>query len=106
MRSDGVRHGGVPVYVVAQITITDRERSQAYQAGFPEVFSKYRGELLAVDENARVVEGEWPYTRTVLIRFPDEDEATRWYSSAEYQAIAQHRFAASRTNAVLVTGLA
>ena len=96
----------MPVYVVAQITITDRTRYDAYQAGFPEVFAKYRGELLAVDESPRVVEGEWPCTRTVLIRFPDEDEVTRWYTSPEYQAIAQHRFAASQTNAVLVTGIA
>jgi uncharacterized protein (DUF1330 family) len=96
----------MPVYVVAQVTITDRGCYDAYQAGFPEVFSKYRGELLAVDESPRVVEGEWPCTRTVLIRFPDEDEATRWYSSPEYQAIAQHRFAGARTNAVLVTGIA
>ena len=96
----------MPVYIVAQIAISDRTRYQEYQAGFLEVFAKYRGELLAVDESVRVVEGDWPYTRTVLIRFPDEDEATRWYTSAEYQAIAQHRFAGSKTNAVLVAGLA
>lgn len=96
----------MPVYVVAQITITDRTRYDAYQAGFPEVFAKYRGELLAVDESPRVVEGEWPYTRTVLIKFPDDAEAERWYSSPEYQAIAKHRHAGGRTNAVLVTGIA
>jgi len=42
----------------------------------------------------------------VLIKFPDDDEAARWYSSSEYQEIAQHRFAGARTNAVLVTGIA
>jgi uncharacterized protein (DUF1330 family) len=96
----------MPAYVVAQITITDRRRYEEYQAGFPEVFAKYRGELLAVDESPRVVEGEWPYTRTVLIKFPDADEAERWYSSPEYQAIAKHRHAGGRTNAVLVRGIA
>jgi uncharacterized protein (DUF1330 family) len=96
----------MPAYVVAQITITDRTRYEEYQAGFPEVFAKYRGELLAVDESPRVVEGEWPCTRTVLIKFPDADEAERWYSSPEYQAIAKHRHAGGRTNAVLVAGIA
>jgi uncharacterized protein (DUF1330 family) len=96
----------MPAYVVAQIAITDRARYEAYQAGFLEVFAKYRGELLAVDESPRVVEGQWPYTRTVLIKFPDADEAERWYSSPEYQEIAKHRHAGSRTNAVLVTGIA
>ena len=96
----------MPSYVVATIRITDRTRYEAYQAGFLEVFVKYRGELLAVEESPRIVEGEWPFTRTVLIKFPDDDEAARWYSSAEYQAIAQHRFAGAQTNAVLVTGIA
>ena len=96
----------MPVYVVAQITITDRTRYEQYQAGFLPVFAKYRGELLAVDESPRVVEGEWPCTRTVLIKFPDDAEAERWYSSPEYQEIAKHRHAGGQTNAVLVTGIA
>ena len=42
-----------------------------------------------------ITNSEWPYTRAVLIRFPDEVEARRWYDSPEYQALAQHRWRAS-----------
>jgi len=42
-----------------------------------------------------VIEGEWPFTRAVLLRFPDEEEARRWYQSPEYQALSQHRWNAS-----------
>ena len=93
------------VYIIAQIDIHDRATYDKYSEGFLDVFAKYQGELLVVSEAPFVVEGEWPYTRTVLIRFPSADEAGRWYSSPEYQAIAQHRFRASKTNAVIVEEL-
>jgi len=93
------------VYIIAQIAIHDRDEYAKYQEGFAEVFAHYDGELLVVDDEAQVVEGEWPYTRTVVIRFSSADEAARWYMSPEYQAIAKHRLAGSRANAVLVQGL-
>lgn len=92
------------VYIIAQITIHDRAEYARYEAGFMEVFDRFAGELLAVSENPTVVEGVWPCTRTVLIRFPLQEEAQRWYASPEYQAIATHRFNASTGNAVIVDG--
>jgi uncharacterized protein (DUF1330 family) len=70
--------------------------------GFDEVFSKFRGIVVAVDENPTVLEGEWPSQRTVLIRFPKEDEAKRWYESPGYQKLARQRHRASESNIVLV----
>ncbi len=93
------------VYVLAQIAIHDRAEYDKYSAGFMEVFARHDGELLVVSEDPVVVEGEWPYTRTVVIRFPSEDAARRWYESPEYQRIAQHRFRGSKGNAVIVRGL-
>lgn len=94
------------VYVVAQISIHDRKEYDKYSDGFLDVFARFAGELLVVSENPQVVEGEWPYTRTVIIRFPSTEEARRWYESPEYQAIAQHRYRGSKGNAVIVEGLA
>jgi uncharacterized protein (DUF1330 family) len=96
----------MPVYIVAEVTIDDRAEYARYEAGFMEIFQRYRGELLAVDEAPRVIEGEWKHTRTVLLRFPDAEEAERWYRSPEYQAIAQHRWRASRANVALLDGIA
>ena len=92
------------VYLIAQIEIHDRNEYNQYEAGFLEIFSKYKGEILAVEEDPNLLEGEWPYTRTVLIRFPDEDETMRWYKSDEYQMLAQHRFKSSRANLILAKG--
>ena len=92
------------VYLIAQLEIHDREGYNKYQEGFLEIFSKYKGEILVVDENHTVIEGTWPFTRTVLIRFPDENEAKRWYESPEYQKLAQHRFKASTSNIIMANG--
>ena len=93
------------VYIVAQIDIHDRAEYEKYQAGFMEVFERYAGELLSVSEDPIVAEGEWPWTRTVLIHFPSAEEARAWYGSAEYQELVQHRHRASKANIVLVEGL-
>jgi uncharacterized protein (DUF1330 family) len=90
------------VYIIAQISIHDREEYGRYEAGFMDVFAQFQGELLVVSENPTIVEGQWPCTRTVLMRFPSAEEASRWYASPQYQAIAQHRFRASTGNAVVV----
>jgi uncharacterized protein (DUF1330 family) len=95
----------MPVYIIAQISIHDRAEYDRYRAGFSAVFARYKGELLVVSEDPVILEGQWPYIRTVLIRFPSADEARRWYESPDYQAIAQHRFRASTGNIVMVEEL-
>lgn len=84
-----------PTYAIAQIRIDDPERYRQYEAGFMEIFQKYGGEILAVDDDPEVVEGDWPYTRMVVLRFDDEAAAETWYRSPEYQELAKHRFASS-----------
>jgi len=93
------------VYVVALITIDDREEYERYAQGFMEVFSRYAGRLLAVDESPRVLEGNWPWTRTVLIEFPDQEALHAWYGSQEYQTLAAHRHAASDAAIAVVRSL-
>lgn len=94
------------VYLIAQITIHDRARYEEYGSGFMEIFSKYDGKLLAVDEAPEIMEGEWDYTRTVLIEFPSSEQAKRWYNSEEYQSLAQHRFASADASIAMIKGLA
>jgi uncharacterized protein (DUF1330 family) len=93
------------VYIVASIAVQDWNEYGKYQDGFLDIFAKYKGELLAVSDTPRVIEGEWPYTRAVVIRFPDEAEARRWYESPEYQALSQHRWRASKGSIIIFEGL-
>jgi uncharacterized protein (DUF1330 family) len=93
------------VYAVALIHIHDRAGYGAYEQGFMEIFSRHQGKLLAVDEKPNVLEGEWPWTRTVLLEFPDQASLDAWYRSADYQALAQHRFRAADAAIAVVQSL-
>jgi uncharacterized protein (DUF1330 family) len=94
----------VSSYFVAQIQIHVPGEYKKYLRGFDQIFSKYDAEVVAVDDNPEVLEGACPYSRIVIIRFRDRDEARRWYKSAEYQELAQHRFSASDSVAFFVDG--
>ena len=94
----------MPVYLVGNIDIHDREGYSKYEAGFMEVFQKFNGKLLAVDENQKTIEGEWPATRTVIMEFPRKDDAMAWYESDAYQNLKQQRLDASTGDSVLVAG--
>ena len=91
-------------YAITNIDIQDRDEYRRYEAGFGEIFAQYDGTILAVSEEPEVLEGEWPHTRAVLIRFPSREALAAWYDSPEYQTIAKHRFAASKANIILLQG--
>ena len=92
-------------YVTAQINIQDREKYALYEQGFMEIFDRYEGKMLAVDETPEIWEGQWLYSRTVLIEFPSAQAAQAWYNSDEYQQLASHRWAASIANIAMLEGL-
>jgi uncharacterized protein (DUF1330 family) len=92
------------VYIVARFKIHDRSKYDQYSAGFAEVFKKFDGKMLSVDEAPTVLSGSWDDTRSVIIEFPSKDSALVWMTSEDYQAIAKHRDAGSTSNAILVNG--
>jgi uncharacterized protein (DUF1330 family) len=96
---------GVTVYVLAQISINDRERYGRYVAGFMPILTRYRGRLLAADESAAVVEGSWPYDKVVLMAFEDRESYEQWASSPEYQDMSTDRVAATDGVVLLVDGI-
>ena len=91
-------------YFLALIDIHDPERYEQYLAGFDTVFEKVTGQVISVEDNPVVLEGEWPAGRTVLIRFPDEHELRRWYESPDYQELARHRKEASVARIAIISG--
>jgi len=99
------KENSVPVFIIAQINIHDRNAYAKYEEGFGAIFARYEGTLVSVDEDVEVLEGDWSFTRTVVLQFPSAGEARRWFDSDEYQALAEHRKAASVGNVALVKHL-
>jgi uncharacterized protein (DUF1330 family) len=94
------------VYAIAQLTITDRATYDRYQARFMGVMKKFKGRVLAADEDPLVVEGSWDREKVVLLEFPDEPSFREWAESPEYLEIAKDRKAGSDAVILLVTGFA
>ena len=94
-------------FVVVQIAIQDRDAYHQYEAaGHQEIFDRYGGRLVGLDEDVDVVEGAWPYTRTVVIEFPNKGLARAWYESGEYQAVVGLRHGSTTSNLVILSGYA
>ena len=93
------------VYSVTQMRFTDRETYDVYQAKFMGVFSKFDGTVVAADESPKVLEGEWPFEKAVILSFPSEEAFFAFATSPEYREISKDRVAATVSTAILVKGI-
>lgn len=89
---------------MASIKIKDENEYDKYLERVDEVFERYRGAYLAVDDHAQVLEGQWESERAVLIRFDSKEDFELWYESDDYQAILKHRLKAAQCNTILIQG--
>ena len=92
------------VYFIAHIKVHDEQEYQKYLDGCDEIFAKYLGEYLAVDDHPVLLEGSWNYSKTVVIRFPSKEHFNNWYLSVEYQDLLQHRLKGALCDTILVEG--
>jgi len=95
----------MPCYFIARIKINDTCEYQKYIERSSEIFSRYKGEYLVVENDPVVLEGSWDCTRTILIKFDNTDDFNEWYHSGAYQEILKHRLNAADCNAILAQGL-
>lgn len=92
-------------YFVANIKVLDQKEYQKYLEKADEVFSKFKGKYLAVDDSPLRLEGRWDYSKSVIIGFKNKKDFEKWYFSDEYQQILKHRLNASDCDTVLIKGL-
>ncbi len=92
-------------FVVVQIAIDDRDRYHQYEtANHLEIFDKFGGKVVGIDDDVDVVEGSWPFSRTVLVEFSSKQQARAWYESGDYQAVVGLRHDSATSNLVIVAG--
>lgn len=92
-------------YFIANIRINEPDTYQKYINQADQVFEKFNGAYLVVDNEAEILEGSWDYTRNVIIKFEAKQDFEDWYQSKEYQAILKHRLAGADCDTILVKGL-
>ena len=91
-------------YFSAQIKINDPKEYEIYVQGVDEVFKKFNGKYLAVDDKPELLEGNWDFSRAVLIKFNTKEDFNNWYNSKDYQKILKYRLNAAQCNTILIKG--
>jgi uncharacterized protein (DUF1330 family) len=87
---------------IANIKITDEITYKEYLDSCDGVFKKFNGTYIAVDSNPLVLEGDWKYSRIVMIHFETEEDFRSWYYSPEYQQILRCRLEGAHCDTLLV----
>jgi uncharacterized protein (DUF1330 family) len=86
-----------PVYVIANLVVNDAAGYRNYEKGFFPLLKRHAGEFITYDDNPTTFEGLAPRPgRVIILKFPSEAHAQRWYGDADYQALSEHRRAATQ----------
>ena len=93
-------------YLVVDTDLIDPERYEQYKLRAKPLVEQYGGEYLARGGAMDLLEQDlWAPSRLVLIRFPDAQQARRFYDSPEYQAVLPISRESARRTAVILEGL-
>ncbi len=92
----------MPVYMVIDITVHNRELYSQYVAQVPAIIQNYGGRYLARDGHIIPVSGNWTPERLVLIEFETIEQFHRCFQSPEYRELAPLRGQSTTSRTILV----
>ncbi len=82
----------IPVFMIVNLAITNKEEYRTYEKGFFALLKKYKGSFVTYDDNSVTLEGSAPRKgRMIIFSFPSEKLGRDWYADTEYQALSDHR---------------
>lgn len=93
----------MPAYVIAKVTVTDRDRYREYAKLTPGVIAKFGGRFLARGGEVVTLEGPEERQRVALIEFPSLERAKEFYSSADYCKVKKLREGAATVSLIAVS---
>ena len=89
------------VYVVNSYDIHDFEMFKEYPPHVAKLLPKHNGKVLAMETNARALEGT-PKTMNAIVEFPTEEDALNFYNDPEYQSIIHLRHKSSSNPTMII----
>ncbi|MDC0216025.1 DUF1330 domain-containing protein [Candidatus Pelagibacter sp.] len=91
-------------YAIFNIEVKNPEAYKEYVTKVKPIAERFGGEYIVRGGESKVMEGEWVYPRTVVIKFPSYEKALEWYNSEEYKPIKQIRLDNSVSNGLIIKG--
>jgi len=95
----------MPAYIIVDIEVTDPVRYEQYKQMAPVSIQEYGGRYLVRGGGVKILEGEWPLKRLVVLEFPDLERAQSWWSSPEYRPARDLRRQTSHCRMILIEGV-
>ena len=92
-------------FAIFNIDIKRPEEYKEYVKKVKPIAERYGGEYIVRGGESTIVEGNWAYPRTVVIKFPSYEKALEWYNSEEYKPIKQIRLDNSVANGIIIKGV-
>ena len=89
-------------FVIFNIDVTNPEDYNEYITKVKPIVEKFGGEYIVRGGTNQVVEGNWQYSRTIVLKFPSYEKALEWYNSEEYQPIKQIRLDNAISNGIII----
>ena len=93
-------------YVINDMQVTDPALLEEYKKHSPATVARFGGKFLVRGGRLETLEGDWSPSRLVILEFPDMASAQAWIDSPEYAEARRLRQRASRSNIVVVEGVA
>ena len=91
-------------FAIFNIDIKRPEEYKEYVKKVKPIAESYGGEYIVRGGENIIVEGNWTYPRTVVIKFPSYEKALEWYNSEEYKPIKQIRLDNSIAIGIIIKG--
>jgi uncharacterized protein (DUF1330 family) len=92
-------------YCIVQVEVADPVPYEAYRKEVLPTITAFGGRFLVRGGKMTTLEGDWPFSRAVVIEFPSRQAAEGWYHSPAYQKLLPLRLKSSRGNFVIVDGV-
>ena len=93
-------------YMIANLDVRDAKAFEEYRKRVEPIIARFGGRYIVRGGTMRVLEGDLPLKRVVLLEFPSVEAAQRFYDSPEYRPVMQIRLDSTKSDVVIVDGYA
>jgi uncharacterized protein (DUF1330 family) len=94
----------MPVYLIIEIAVKDRELYEEYVAKLPAIIEAYGGKYLARGGRVTPMMGGWNPERVILIQFDSIEKVQSCFQSKGYLEIAPLRDQSTTARSIIIEG--
>jgi len=96
----------MPAYLIANLTVHDPVKFEAYRQAMPAMIAAHGGRYLVRGGAVEVKEGTPNLNRVIILEYPDMASARAFYDSAAYAPLLALRLSAADGDVAFVEGVA